>query len=145
MQEYLIRLISAAVLSGVAQAVTPEKWKKYLNVIAGVMLINVIASPIFELRKIDLFSGFSYSDSIDEFAQKKAVVKELEKAVAEDSVKRLKESLGRDCTVEVVLDVNDMYEIESVKEMRVWMHGEINQAKAILQKVYCPGKILFQK
>ena len=143
MNAYLIKVISAAVLSAITQSLAPEKWKKYLNAITGIMIISVIVSPIFELKKIDLFSDFTYNSSIDEYAQKKAVCKELEKRVSEDAANRLKTQLGGEYKVETTLEVNNDYEIVGVKEMRIWTKEKRQQAKKVLESIYSPQKISF--
>lgn len=144
MRQYLISIISAAVLSAVAQTVSPNNWTKYINIITGIMIVSVIAAPVFEISKIDLFSDFSYSYDVDEYAQKKAVITELEKKVSEDAANRLKNEFSWEFKVNTMLDVNENYEIESVKEMTVWPAKEKKRVKAFLQKIYSPQKILFQ-
>ena len=144
MQRYLIMVISAAVLSAVAGTLSPEKWRKYLNAVTGIMIMSVIVSPVYDLKTTDLFSDYSYNSELDMNAQKKAVCDELKIRVSEDAKQRIKQELGNECNVEVQLELNNKYEIEGVKEITVWTKSKKREIKQLLQKVYSPGKISFR-
>lgn len=144
MHQYMTTIITSAIIAALTQVLSPSRWKKYIGIVTGIMIISAIAAPIFDIKKIDFFSNYSYEDSIDTNVQKKQVCSELEKRVSEDAAERLKKELGEKCDVTVSLSVNDNYEICGVKEMTVWIKRNREKAKNILQEVYSPEKIYFR-
>lgn len=145
MNDYMITVIGSAVLSAIALMLSPDKWRKYVKAVTGIMIISVIISPVAALRGIDLFSGYEYSDAIDENAQKTAVREELEKRVAQDAAEKLSAEFGITAKVSVKLKVNENYEIEGVEEITVWTEKQAERIRQRLNEIYSPQKISFRK
>ena len=120
MKQYMITVMASAVLSALAQLVSPEKWVKYIRIICGIMIISVIAAPIGELRKIDIFGDYPAKESLDMNAQKKAVIEEMQSRVSDDVEKRVSDEFSENIKAEVKLKINDNYEIEGVDEINIW-------------------------
>lgn len=140
----MMTVIGSAVLAALAQVISPEKWQKYIKIVTGIMIISVIIAPVYELKGIDIFSGFEYESDIDEYAQKKAVAAELERRISEDVVLRIKNELGVGVRAEAAVSLNENYEIEGVEEISVWTDQSREKIRQILQEVYSPQKISFQ-
>lgn len=145
MNNYMITVIGSAVLAALALMLAPDKWRKYVKVVTGIMIISVIISPVAALRGIDLFSGYEYSYTVDENAQKTAVREELERRVAKDAEERLSDEFGITAGVDVKLKVNKNYEIEGVEEITVWTEKQAERIRQRLNEIYSPQKILFRK
>ena len=45
MKEYIITIIGATLLSAMAGIIAPEKWRSYVQVITGLVIISCIISP----------------------------------------------------------------------------------------------------
>ena len=63
MKEYIITIIGATLLSAMAGIIAPEKWRSYVQVITGLVIISCIISPVTAIVKSDIFDGF---DSVQE-------------------------------------------------------------------------------
>ena len=58
MKEYIITIIGATLLSAMAGIIAPEKWRSYVQVITGLVIISCIIFPVTALVKSDIFDGF---------------------------------------------------------------------------------------
>ena len=58
MKEYIITIIGATLLSAMAGIIAPEKWRSYVQVITGLVIISCIISPVTAIVKSDIFDGF---------------------------------------------------------------------------------------
>ena len=122
MKTYILTVIGAAVLSAFTTILTPEKWRKYISLITGLVIISCIMKPVAQLTKTDLFSGFNAIENTElyeEYRQSKIVIEELEKSVARDIEKRLKDEFGINAGAKVNLTVNENNEITGVKKIRI--------------------------
>lgn len=143
MKEYMTAVIGSAVLSALAQLVSPQRWAKYVRLVCGIMIVSVIASPIAEFKRIDIFDIEKYNGELDINAQKKAVISEMERKVAEDISVRIAEEFSEEAQVGVRLCVNDKYEIEGVDEISVWISTKREKIRRRLSQIYSPEKISF--
>lgn len=143
MKEYFTMIISSAIFAGIAECAAPQKWKKYLNAISGIMIASIILSPIPDFKKIDFFAETTVNTLSAAEIQKKAVHSALKKKIDDDIVKRIKENLHIDITVQSELSLNDNGEIEGIEEITVWTSRKKTEIKSILEKVYSPMKISF--
>ncbi len=143
MKQYMITVMASAVLSALAQLVSPEKWAKYIRIICGIMIISVIAAPIGELRKIDIFGDYPAEEQLDMNAQKKAVIEEMQSRISGDVEKRVSDEFSENIKAEVKLKINDSYEIEGVDEINIWEAVKREKIRQRLFQVYAPEKILF--
>ena len=143
MKQYFIMIISAAVFAGISSCIAPEKWKKYLNAISGIMIVSVILTPLPEFRKLDLFSGFQASEMQLSNIYAETVHSQLKKRISADIKDRIKANFGFDVQAEVELALNDKMEITGIKEITVWTMEKKDEINRLLQEVYFPEKILF--
>lgn len=143
MREYMITVIGGAVLAAIAHMVAPEKWAKYIKIVTGIMIVSIIISPGAELIGSDIFAEYEYSCEIDENAQKKAVITEMETRIAADVEERILSEYSESITADVVLNINDSYEIEGVEEIKIWNAKNKESIKKRLTEVYAPSKIYF--
>ena len=52
MKEYIITIIGATLLSAMAGIIAPEKWRSYVQVITGLVIISCIISPVTAIVKV---------------------------------------------------------------------------------------------
>lgn len=138
MKTYILTIISAAVLSAFAINLSPEKWKKYIQLVTGLVVIICILSPIKSIITEDIFGDMADIDySIAEgVSQAELVKEELKSRVEDDAKKRLLEEFGINASVSVEISVNDSGEIEGVKKISVSGARLTAAAKARLCEVY---------
>ena len=82
MKEYIITIIGATLLSAMAGIIAPEKWRSYVQVITGLVIISCIISPVTAIVKSDIFDGFdSVQENIADSSnmQTELVIEELKK------------------------------------------------------------------
>lgn len=143
MNSYMITLISAAVLSALVTILSPEKWRKYINIISGIMIVSVIASPLLQYKEVRLFVEETGISDIDRYAQQVAVAEELKNRVQEDVLERIYNELKIKINAEVIIDVNENKEICGVREIKIWTQTHQKKIEKILKEVYSPKKITF--
>jgi len=143
MKAYMMTVIGSAVLCAVVLIMSPEKWKKYIKVVTGMMIMSVIISPVAELRGMDLFMDYEFSDEVDVNLQKKTVKAELEKRIEEDIKLRISDEFGITVSPEVTVGVNENFEITGVEEIKLWTETGREKIRRRLEEVYSPQKILF--
>lgn len=122
MKTYILTIIGAAVLSSFASVLSPDKWRKYVGVITGLVIISCIIAPVAKISKTDLFSGFEAIENSEEYSknlQKEIIEEELAKRVGEDISSRLKNEFGINVTAKVTININDNNEITGIEQIRL--------------------------
>ena len=92
MKEYIITIIGATLLSAMAGIIAPEKWRSYVQVITGLVIISCIISPVTAIVKSDIFDGFdSVQENIPDSSnmQTELVIEELKNRINEDIKARM--------------------------------------------------------
>lgn len=139
MKEYILSIIGAAVLSSFAAMLSPEKQRKYIGVITGLVIISCIVSPISKLTGTELFGGFEYIEDCEKYTydmQKEMIIEELNESIGEDVSKRLSEEYGINAAADVSVSVNENNEIDGITEIRIGGASLTNAQKARLCEVY---------
>ena len=145
MKAYMMTVIASAVLCAVALIMSPGKWKKYIKVITGMMIMSVIIGPVSQLKGIELFAEYETAEPGDTNLQKKVIKQELEKRLEEDVAKRISEEFGITADVSVLVGINENYEITGVEEIAVWTKTKPEKLRQRLTEVYSPQRILFRE
>ena len=138
MRGYFMMVVGAAVLSALASIMTPEKWRKYIQLVTGIVILCCITSPIAAFLGSD--GGFSIPEissaaDYDEDMHKDIVIEELRERIEEDIEERMKREYGAQIIAEVKIDINENNEIEGVT--RIYIRGKLNEAaKQRLCEIY---------
>lgn len=139
MKSYILTVIGAAVLSSFGTLLAPEKWRKYVNLITGLVIISCIMTPIAKLTKTDLFSGFNAIENTqmyEEYKQSKIILDELEKRVCDDIEKRLENEFGIEAKAEIKIDINENNEITGIRQIHIKNASLTKAAKERLCYIY---------
>lgn len=137
MREYIISIAGAALLSGVAKILSPAGWDKYVRIISGLVIISVIAAPVGNIAKINIFSNFSIENSeIDEGIQIRTIKDELQKRVENDIEERVRNEFFEEAEAEAVIGVNENNEITGVLEIIVYTKADEQGLKKRLCEIY---------
>lgn len=139
MKAYIISIIGATLLAAMAGILAPEKWRGYVQVVTGLVIISCILAPVTTLVRSDIFSGFeNMEDSIaeGEEMQTDMVVQGLKQRVDEDIKARMKKEFGLDVTADCSVRVNDEGEIEGVESVRVTGDKLTDRARGRICEVY---------
>ena len=123
MKAYIITIIGAALLSVMAEIISPEKWRGYVKIITGFVIICCIFAPLTRFRGGDIFSGFdagSYVTSDTENLQAEIVYRELEKRINADIEKRLSDEYGISANARCSLKVSADGEFKGVNEIHIY-------------------------
>lgn len=143
MKAYIITIIGAALLSVLAEIISPEKWRGYIKIITGFVIICCIFAPVASLSGRDLFDGFS-SDLVTaegtENLQTELIYRELEKRINADIEKRMKDEYGISVRAECSLKTDSEGSFRGVSEIRIY-GGQLTEAAANrLCEVYGLGR-----
>ena len=137
MKDYIITILGAAVLCGSAHILTPQSWVKYVKIITGLVILSVIASPLTTLFHINIFSDFSVEESyINENIQTEAIAKELKMRVEQDINERIQAEFSHKAESEVVISVNEEYEITGVSHIKIITNADKAKVTHRMCEVY---------
>lgn len=139
MKAYIISIIGATLLSAMAGILAPEKWRGYVQVITGLVIISCIIAPVSSVIRSDVFSGFeSVGENIAEGEEMQAdlVKKELKVRVDEDIAARMKKEYSLDVKADCTIRVNSEGEIEGVESVRVYGDKLTDRARNRICEVY---------
>ncbi len=129
MKAYILMILGAAVLSAFASVMAPEKWRSYVRLVTGVVILSCAASPIAGLLSEN--GGFhipelSSAQSYDNRAYTRAVEEELTKRVEEDIEARMERRYGINISAKALININENNEIEGVE--RITVRGRLPDA-----------------
>ncbi len=139
MKAYIITIIGATLLSAMGGVLAPEKWRGYVQVITGLVIISCIISPVADIVNSDILSGF---DSVEaniensENLQRDMVMEELENRINEDIKARLEKEFGLNVTAECEIKANSEGEIEGVESVHIYGDNLTDRARNRLCEVY---------
>ncbi|MDD6484336.1 MAG: stage III sporulation protein AF [Clostridiales bacterium] len=120
MKSYIITVIGATLLGAMADILAPEKWRKYISVITGFVIISCMIAPIGALVHTDIIKGFDSAglEKTDyENAALEAVLEETQKRIAADIDKRALEEFNIKAKSEVSLSLNGDNKIDGVNKI----------------------------
>lgn len=142
MKEYFLMILGAAVLSALASIMSPEKWRSYIRLVTGVVILSCAASPIAGLLSP---GGFNIPEpaaprEYDENAYAEAVEAELRNRIEQDIEARMKREYDVDVEASVIININERNEIEGVE--RITVRGSLTErAKRELCEIYGVGRV----
>lgn len=139
MKAYIITIIGATLLAAMAGILAPEKWRGYVQIITGLVIISCIVSPVTTILKTDISGGFdTVSDSIEDGSnmQRALVTEELEKRINEDIAARMQKEFSLDVNADCEIKVNDKGEIEGVDNVYIYGGALTARARERLCEVY---------
>ncbi len=137
MKGYIITIIGASLLSGIAHILAPASWVKYVKLITGLVILSVIASPLTSISKINLFSDFSIEENeIDENIQINTIAKELEARIEADIKDRIKTEFFSEAEAEVKIALNENNEISGVTHIKIITDAEKEKIISRMCEVY---------
>ncbi|MCH5185352.1 MAG: hypothetical protein J1F64_04415 [Oscillospiraceae bacterium] len=123
MREYITIIAGAAVLSVLADIISPETWKKYIKIVTGIVISCVIIQPAAQIRSINIFTGFEEDFEAEEYNAAEKVADTLCVNIQKDIKERIFEKTGIKTECDVKLSINDDGLIESVD--KIYIYGNI--------------------
>ena len=139
MKSYIITIIGAALLSATALIIAPDKWRGYVRLITGLVIISCIVSPMLSLIHSDIFDGFdtSFETAAESGNIRRDIIRsELEKRINADIESRLKTEFGMNVRAECEIDITDDGTVEGVRLIRIYGGGLTDTARLRLCEVY---------
>lgn len=137
MKHYIITIIGAAVLCGAVHILTPVNWVKYVKIITGLVILSVIASPLAEIKNINIFSDFSVPETeFNENLQLDTISSELEKRINQDIEERIKNEFFCSAKASATIHINENNEITGVSHIKITTSANPSRVKKRLAEVY---------
>ena len=139
MKTYIITVIGAALLSAFAEIISPEKWRGYVKIITGLVVISCIIAPAAGIFQSGVFKGLDESIvSVGENRdmQERLVITELEKSINADIEKRMRDEYGISVSAECDLSFDKEGKLTGVKEIYIYGDKLTDGAKRRLSEVY---------
>ena len=138
MKSYFLMILGAAVLSALASIMSPEKWRGYIRLVTGIIILSCIVSPVSNL--LGRSGSFNIPDistpsSYDGNMHKNLIADELTSRIETDIEARMAREYGVNISARVKIDINEDNEIQGVT--RITIHGTLPQnAKQELSNIY---------
>lgn len=139
MKAYIMTIIGATLLSSLAAILSPEKWRSFVQVVSGLVVISCIVAPVTSIVRSDIFDSFdSVEQNISESGnmQKDIVINELKKNINEDITARMKKEFNLSVRADCDIRVNDEGAIEGVDSVRIYGDKLTERARSRLCEVY---------
>lgn len=139
MKGYIITIIGATLMSAATGILAPEKWRGYVKLITGLVIISCIISPVATIFKSDIFEGFDNIETTIQDStnmQTELVKEELKNRIDEDIGARMKKEFGFNITADCEVRINDEGEIEGVDNVYVYGDKLTERAKNRICEVY---------
>lgn len=138
MKTYIITIIGATLLSAYASNLAPQSWRKYVQIITGLVLIICILSPLKAIVGTDIFGEFDVAELkiAEGKTQSELIAEELSERIETDVEERLIKEFNVQVEAEAEISVNGRGEIEGVKKIRTSGDKLSAAAKARLLEVY---------
>lgn len=146
MSDYIASIIAASVLSGVSSLLSPDKWKKYVGIITGLVVICTILSPLSEMSVYDVFNSFGEvsAESVEadgNLLKANMIKEEMTQRINEDIEKRLLDEFGIKAKSDADIGIDADGKITGVKAVTVTGKGITELAIKRLREVYGVEKI----
>lgn len=122
MKAYMITIIGSLIMSALAGIVAPDKWRSYVRIITGFVVISCIISPVLAMTRTDFFKGFdteAWDLQKGEDMQKDIVKKELKARIDKDIEERLEKEFGLSVKADSNIAVREDGAVEGVRGIRV--------------------------
>lgn len=139
MKAYIMSIIGATLLAAMAGIMAPEKWRGYVQVVTGLVIISCIIAPVSSVVRSDIFSGFeSVEENISdgEELQSELVKKQLKERIDADLAARIKKEYGLNISSDCSIRVNEEGEIEGVESVHIYGDKLTDRAKNRICEVY---------
>ena len=138
MKSYFLMILGAAVLSALASVMSPEKWRGYIRLVTGIIILSCVVSPVANL--LGHGGGFSIPEmsapsDYDEDMHKELVMDELTARIENDIKSRMAREYGANISARVEININGDNEIEGIT--RITIRGGLPEsAKRRLCEIY---------
>ena len=146
MKAYIISIAVSAIIAAVVNMISPDKWAKYTGIVTGLVVVLCIGRPVLELAHTDVFAGFSFDERVlsndGEKEFRDEVKNELQRQLEGDIKTRMKDEFGRDCSADVIIGVNEKYEITGVDKIIIYGKGFDNAVTGRLRELYGAKEIV---
>lgn len=139
MKEYILSIIGAAVLSSFASILSPDRWRKYISVITGLVIISCIVSPLSKLSKTNPFNGFEYIENNEKYTidmQREIILEEMSAEIGRDISKRLADEYGISVSAAAEITINESGKITGIKKIIIRGAKLTSAQKARLCEIY---------
>ena len=141
--------ITGAVLTAVmADVLLPDKWRKYVRIITGLIIIATIISPLKSVTIPDISIYKKEADELSydgEALRRSLIIEELRKNIEADICGRISDELLENVSAEVEISVNENNEITGVEKIKIKGANKVQNVKKILDEVYSPKEVIFDE
>lgn len=121
MKSYIISVLGATILGAMASVLSPERWRQYVKLISGLVILCCLIAPAAALRG-DGFKVFDESVSVTDEngdVQLNMVKSELKKRISGDIEKRLREEFHLNVRADCEIDITGDGKIKGVKKIYI--------------------------
>lgn len=146
MREYIISILAASVLSGISSIASPQKQRKYVSIISGLVILCVIVAPFKKIDFDKLLISFEMPQITNEIQygeeyRSEMIKNEITDRINSDIEERVRNEFGKDIQAYADIGVNDEGKITGVKAIMI--KGSVSEKiRARLCEVYGVEKII---
>lgn len=143
MREYIIRAAVAAVVAALSEFIAPEKWRGYIRLAVGFMVLAILFAPIAELKNKTPFPK-NQEYEMNDIPFKDAISEKLKENVEKDIEERVLEEFSVKAEAMVEIDVDDEHNIKGVRRIVIDARKNPQGLAERLREVYGCERIEFK-
>lgn len=120
MKEYILKIVGVSLLAAISEHMAEEKWRRFVNLVSGFMILAVLLSPFISKWDTKLFDEFSLDTHQADLGTDilyENIKKELETKISSDIKRRVAEEFSKDVSANVLVLCNKEGKIERVKRI----------------------------
>ena len=124
MTNYVTSIVAAAIFAGMASVLSPEKWRKYVGMITGIVIICIVISPIMKTNTVKIFDDFNSKISSAEIEDGEKIRIEmistkLEEGINRDIEQRMKTEFDINVKATAEVGFNDEGKVTGVNAIKI--------------------------
>ena len=143
MREYIIRAAVAAVVAAAAEFVAPQKWRGYIRLAIGFMVLAILFAPVMEMKNKPLFPQ-NHKYELNDIPFKDAISEQLKENVERDIEERIREEFRTNAEATVEIEIDDKHNIKGVHRIIIDSRKNPQGLAERLREVYGCERIEFQ-
>ena len=144
MREYIMSVIGAGVLCSVSEIISPDKWKKYIKLLTGVIITIIMISPV---KQIDFDMVYDFCSITPEYAVDNSLLcdtvkGEFENRISKDIKERIFQKYGVKSEVVTTSETDDKGNVTGIALIKIKTFAKCPGVMDMITQIYGVNKDL---
>ncbi len=144
MREYIMSVIGAGLLCSVSEIISPDKWKKYIKLLTGVIITIIMLSPVkqIDFDVVDDFRSITPEYPTDNSLLLNTVKSEFENRISEDIKERIFQKYDVNSEVVTTSETDDNGNVTGIALIQIKTFAECPGVTDMITQIYGVNKDL---